>query len=119
MKQYHMAATERSEINGKIKSKESMGRSKIEKLDGINNVGHKSSIILMESLDFLHFLRKIQYDHRQLPENHDGGSVDIQVSIVVSSIRAVSEVTMVKFLQALLTSPGCFFILDENTFFFL
>uniref|UniRef100_A0A915ACB1 Neurotransmitter-gated ion-channel ligand-binding domain-containing protein n=1 Tax=Parascaris univalens TaxID=6257 RepID=A0A915ACB1_PARUN len=47
-----------------------------------------------ESLDFLNFLRKIQYDHRQLPENHDGGPVDIHVSIVVSSIRAVSEVTM-------------------------
>uniref|UniRef100_A0A914EK95 Uncharacterized protein n=1 Tax=Acrobeloides nanus TaxID=290746 RepID=A0A914EK95_9BILA len=46
-----------------------------------------------ETRDFLHFLRRIQYDHRQCPEN-DGESVEIDVSIVVSNIRAVSEVTM-------------------------
>ncbi|KAK0393358.1 hypothetical protein QR680_000169 [Steinernema hermaphroditum] len=46
-----------------------------------------------ETRDFLQFLRRIKYDHRQCPEN-EGESVDIEVSIVVSNIRAVSEVTM-------------------------
>uniref|UniRef100_A0A7E4UL93 Gamma-aminobutyric acid receptor subunit beta n=1 Tax=Panagrellus redivivus TaxID=6233 RepID=A0A7E4UL93_PANRE len=46
-----------------------------------------------ETRDFLQFLRRIQYDHRQCPEN-EGGPVDVEVSIVVSNIRAVSEVTM-------------------------
>uniref|UniRef100_A0A915AAL4 Neurotransmitter-gated ion-channel ligand-binding domain-containing protein n=1 Tax=Parascaris univalens TaxID=6257 RepID=A0A915AAL4_PARUN len=47
-----------------------------------------------ETRDFLHFLRSIRYDHRQFPENTDGDAVVITVSIVVSNIRAVSEVTM-------------------------
>ncbi|KAH7727426.1 Protein LGC-35 a [Aphelenchoides avenae] len=60
-----------------------------------------------ETRDFLHFLRRIRYDHRQCPDN-DGSKrvqegsrltaysepVEIDVSIVVSNIRAVSEVTM-------------------------
>ncbi|VDN52903.1 unnamed protein product [Dracunculus medinensis] len=46
-----------------------------------------------ETRDFLQFLRRINYDHRQLPENPDN-AVEIHVSIVVSTIRAVSEVTM-------------------------
>ena len=46
-----------------------------------------------ETRDFLHFLRRIQYDHRQWPEN-EGQPVDIDVSIVVSNVRAVSEVNM-------------------------
>uniref|UniRef100_A0A915DVT7 Uncharacterized protein n=1 Tax=Ditylenchus dipsaci TaxID=166011 RepID=A0A915DVT7_9BILA len=46
-----------------------------------------------ETRDFLHFLRRIKYDHRQCPENQ-GESVEIGVSVVVSNIRAVSEVTM-------------------------
>ncbi|KAI6190742.1 Neur-chan-LBD domain-containing protein [Aphelenchoides bicaudatus] len=45
-----------------------------------------------ETRDFLHFLRRIKYDHRQCPD--DEGSVTIDVSIVISNIRAVSEVTM-------------------------
>ncbi|VDK18235.1 unnamed protein product [Anisakis simplex] len=47
-----------------------------------------------ETRDFLQFLRRIKYDHRQFPENQDGEAVVITVSIVVSNIRAVSEVTM-------------------------
>ncbi|VDN04486.1 unnamed protein product [Thelazia callipaeda] len=47
-----------------------------------------------ETRDFLQFLRDIQYDHRQLPVNYNGETVDIHVSVVVSNIRAVSEVTM-------------------------
>ncbi|MFH4976331.1 hypothetical protein AB6A40_003040 [Gnathostoma spinigerum] len=47
-----------------------------------------------ETHDILRFLRKIKYDHRQRPENSQEDSVCIQVSIVVSNIRAVSEVTM-------------------------
>ncbi|KAI6216636.1 hypothetical protein M3Y99_01810500 [Aphelenchoides fujianensis] len=45
-----------------------------------------------ETRDFLHFLRRIKYDHRQCPDEQ--GPVVIDVSIVVSNIRAVSEVTM-------------------------
>ncbi|VDK29642.1 unnamed protein product [Gongylonema pulchrum] len=48
-----------------------------------------------ETRDFLQFLRNIQYDHRQLPENDNGEAVDIHISIVISNIRAVSEVNMV------------------------
>ncbi|VDM99284.1 unnamed protein product [Thelazia callipaeda] len=46
-----------------------------------------------ETRDFLHFLVRTNYDHRKEPEN-DNGVVTISVSIVVSNIRAVSEVTM-------------------------
>ncbi|CAD5216528.1 unnamed protein product [Bursaphelenchus xylophilus] len=48
-----------------------------------------------ETRDFLHFLRRIKYDHSQLPPGetvHD--PVKVFVSVVVSNIRAVSEVTM-------------------------
>ncbi|CAK5081833.1 unnamed protein product [Meloidogyne enterolobii] len=44
-----------------------------------------------ETRDFLHFLRRIKYDHRQCPQNE---AVQISVSVVISNIRAVSEVTM-------------------------
>ncbi|TMS33800.1 hypothetical protein L596_001496 [Steinernema carpocapsae] len=54
---------------------------------------HTQQNVQGETRDFLQFLRRIKYDHRQCPEN-DGESVDIEVSIVVSNIRAVSEVTM-------------------------
>uniref|UniRef100_A0A183CS01 Secreted protein n=1 Tax=Globodera pallida TaxID=36090 RepID=A0A183CS01_GLOPA len=47
-----------------------------------------------ETRDFLAFLRRIRYDHRQCPRN-EGQSVLISVSVVVSNVRAVSEVTMV------------------------
>ncbi|KAI6174370.1 hypothetical protein M3Y98_01182800 [Aphelenchoides besseyi] len=47
-----------------------------------------------ETRDFLHFLHKQRYDHRQPPPGNNGGPVTIDVSIVVSNIRAVSEVTM-------------------------
>ncbi|CAJ0950758.1 unnamed protein product, partial [Mesorhabditis belari] len=47
-----------------------------------------------ETRDFLQFLRKIRYDHRQCPENASGGPVIVHVSVVVSNVRAVSEVTM-------------------------
>ncbi|CAJ0586715.1 unnamed protein product, partial [Mesorhabditis spiculigera] len=47
-----------------------------------------------ETRDFLQFLRKIRYDHRQCPEGSDGGPVHVRVSVVVSNVRAVSEVTM-------------------------
>lgn len=62
----------------------------------------------------MQFLKRINYDHRQCPENKAGGSgpifvekigaffnfffdlaVEVEVSVVVSNIRAVSEVTMV------------------------
>ncbi|WKX95614.1 hypothetical protein Q1695_012236 [Nippostrongylus brasiliensis] len=46
-----------------------------------------------ETRDFLQFLRRINYDHRQCPENK-AGAVEVEVSVVVSNIRAVSEVTM-------------------------
>ncbi|KAM3718610.1 Gamma-aminobutyric acid receptor [Dirofilaria immitis] len=46
------------------------------------------------SRDFLRFLVRTNYDHRAEPENNDGEAVTINVSIVVSNIRAVSEVTM-------------------------
>nr|CAD2139236.1 unnamed protein product [Meloidogyne enterolobii] len=46
-----------------------------------------------ETRDFLHFLRRIKYDHRQCPQN-EGKAVQISVSVVISNIRAVSEVTM-------------------------
>uniref|UniRef100_A0A183CNG9 Neur_chan_LBD domain-containing protein n=1 Tax=Globodera pallida TaxID=36090 RepID=A0A183CNG9_GLOPA len=46
-----------------------------------------------ETRDFLAFLRRIRYDHRQCPRN-EGQSVLISVSVVVSNVRAVSEVTM-------------------------
>ncbi|KAJ1357783.1 exp1-like protein [Parelaphostrongylus tenuis] len=47
-----------------------------------------------ETRDFLHFLRKINYDHRQCPDDGSGGPVAVNVSIVVSNVRSVSEVTM-------------------------
>lgn len=47
-----------------------------------------------ETRDFLHFLKKIKYDHRQCPENEKNQPVLVHVSVVVSNIRAVSEVTM-------------------------
>ncbi|RCN29407.1 hypothetical protein ANCCAN_24837, partial [Ancylostoma caninum] len=40
------------------------------------------------------FLRKIKYDHRQCPDDDNGGPVSVNVSIVVSNVRSVSEVTM-------------------------
>ncbi|VDK78927.1 unnamed protein product [Litomosoides sigmodontis] len=48
-----------------------------------------------ETRDLLHFLFRTGYDHRKEPENDNEEAVIINVSIVVSSIRAVSEVTMV------------------------
>uniref|UniRef100_A0AC34FKL8 Neurotransmitter-gated ion-channel ligand-binding domain-containing protein n=1 Tax=Panagrolaimus sp. ES5 TaxID=591445 RepID=A0AC34FKL8_9BILA len=47
-----------------------------------------------ETRDFLAFLRKIQYDHRQCPGEDEDESVMVHVSVVVSNVRAVSEVTM-------------------------
>lgn len=52
-----------------------------------------------ETRDFLRFLRKIKYDHRQVPEGPDGGPVWVNVSIVVGNIRSVTEVTMVSSLS--------------------
>uniref|UniRef100_A0A1I7VLI5 Neur_chan_LBD domain-containing protein n=1 Tax=Loa loa TaxID=7209 RepID=A0A1I7VLI5_LOALO len=52
-----------------------------------NNNGNRTS-------DFFHFLVRTDYDHRKEPENDNGEAVAINVSIVVSNIRAVSEVTM-------------------------
>uniref|UniRef100_A0AAF5DMB1 Uncharacterized protein n=1 Tax=Strongyloides stercoralis TaxID=6248 RepID=A0AAF5DMB1_STRER len=46
-----------------------------------------------ETRDFLQFLKRINYDHRQCPYN-EGEPVFVDVSVVVSNIRAVSEVTM-------------------------
>ncbi|KAF1766229.1 hypothetical protein GCK72_006185 [Caenorhabditis remanei] len=54
-----------------------------------------------ETRDFLQFLRRIQYDHRQVPENDEGEATYVEVSVVVSNIRAVSEVTMVMILLLL------------------
>lgn len=47
-----------------------------------------------ETRDFLQFLRKIKYDHRQCPDDGNDGPVIVNVSIVVSNVRSVSEVTM-------------------------
>ncbi|VBB32477.1 unnamed protein product, partial [Acanthocheilonema viteae] len=47
-----------------------------------------------QTSDLLHFLIRTDYDHRKEPENDNGEAVIINVSIVVSNIRAVSEVTM-------------------------
>ncbi|CAB3404542.1 unnamed protein product [Caenorhabditis bovis] len=47
-----------------------------------------------ETHDFLQFLRSIKYDHRQVPDDENDGPVKVNVSIVVSNIRSVSEVTM-------------------------
>ncbi|KAI6226483.1 Ligand-Gated ion Channel [Aphelenchoides fujianensis] len=47
-----------------------------------------------ETRDFLQFLRRIKYDHTQPPYGPNGEPVLVSVSIVVSNIRAVSEVTM-------------------------
>uniref|UniRef100_A0A158R4M1 Gamma-aminobutyric acid receptor subunit beta n=1 Tax=Syphacia muris TaxID=451379 RepID=A0A158R4M1_9BILA len=47
-----------------------------------------------ETHHFLQFLRSIGYDHRQCPENSNKGPVDVIISVVVTNIRAVSEVTM-------------------------
>ncbi|CAP35876.2 Protein CBG18417 [Caenorhabditis briggsae] len=48
----------------------------------------------VETHDFLQFLRSIKYDHRQVPDDGFDGPVHVNVSIVVSNIRSVSEVTM-------------------------
>ncbi|PAV86260.1 hypothetical protein WR25_24269 [Diploscapter pachys] len=45
-----------------------------------------------ETRDFLKFLQRIKYDHRQLPENDD--VMQINVSIVVLNIYDVTEATM-------------------------
>uniref|UniRef100_A0A0R3RK70 Neur_chan_LBD domain-containing protein n=1 Tax=Elaeophora elaphi TaxID=1147741 RepID=A0A0R3RK70_9BILA len=47
-----------------------------------------------ETSDLLHFLVHTNYDHRKEPESNNREAVTINVSIVVSNIRAVSEVTM-------------------------
>uniref|UniRef100_A0A7E4VIF2 Neur_chan_LBD domain-containing protein n=1 Tax=Panagrellus redivivus TaxID=6233 RepID=A0A7E4VIF2_PANRE len=50
-----------------------------------------------ESREFLSFLRRIKYDHRQCPSAinpENQGPVRVFVSVVVSNIRGVSEVTM-------------------------
>lgn len=53
-----------------------------------------------ETRDFLQFLRRIKYDHSKLPYHEDDGEpVTILVSVVVSNIRAVSEVTSNHFLN--------------------
>ncbi|CAI5443018.1 unnamed protein product [Caenorhabditis angaria] len=60
-----------------------------------NSIYDKSSIFEQgETHDFLQFLRSIQYDHRQVPDDGNEGPVAVNVSIVVSNIRSVSEVTM-------------------------
>ncbi|VIO94541.1 excitatory GABA receptor EXP-1A, putative [Brugia malayi] len=55
---------------------------------------YRNGISGNETSDFFHFLVRTDYDHRKEPENDDGEAVIINVSIVVSNIRAVSEVTM-------------------------
>ncbi|KAI1720290.1 neurotransmitter-gated ion-channel ligand binding domain-containing protein [Ditylenchus destructor] len=47
-----------------------------------------------ESRDFLRFLRNIQYDHRQMPDEEANEPVVVHVSVEIPNIRAVSEVTM-------------------------
>ncbi|CAI5443478.1 unnamed protein product [Caenorhabditis angaria] len=61
-----------------------------------NSNSHADSSIFSqgETRDFLQFLRRIQYDHRQVPENERGEATFVDVSVLVSNIRAVSEVTM-------------------------
>ncbi|CAB60369.3 Gamma-aminobutyric acid receptor subunit beta [Caenorhabditis elegans] len=60
-----------------------------------NAIYDKASIFEQgETHDFLQFLRSIKYDHRQVPDDGYDGPVHVNVSIVVSNIRSVSEVTM-------------------------
>ncbi|GMS95542.1 hypothetical protein PENTCL1PPCAC_17717 [Pristionchus entomophagus] len=47
-----------------------------------------------ETRDFLRFLRSIKYDHRQVPDGKEGSPVTVNVSVVVSNVRSVSEITM-------------------------
>ncbi|GMR47748.1 hypothetical protein PMAYCL1PPCAC_17943, partial [Pristionchus mayeri] len=47
-----------------------------------------------ETRDFLRFLRSIKYDHRQVPDGKNGSPVTVNVSVVVSNVRSVSEITM-------------------------
>lgn len=54
----------------------------------------KNQKTFSETHDFLQFLRSIKYDHRQVPDDGYDGPVHVNVSIVVSNIRSVSEVTM-------------------------
>uniref|UniRef100_A0AC35U6C1 Neur_chan_LBD domain-containing protein n=1 Tax=Rhabditophanes sp. KR3021 TaxID=114890 RepID=A0AC35U6C1_9BILA len=56
-------------------------------------LNHDSIFEQGETRDFLQFLRRIKYDHRQCPYN-DKEPVTVDVSVLVSNIRAVSEVTM-------------------------
>ncbi|VDM11235.1 unnamed protein product [Wuchereria bancrofti] len=55
---------------------------------------YRNGISGNQTSDFFHFLVRTDYDHRKEPENDNGEAVIINVSIVVSNIRAVSEVTM-------------------------
>uniref|UniRef100_A0A0N4ZBI0 Neur_chan_LBD domain-containing protein n=1 Tax=Parastrongyloides trichosuri TaxID=131310 RepID=A0A0N4ZBI0_PARTI len=48
-----------------------------------------------QSLHFLNFLRKIQYDHREFPKSKKSSEpVTVYVSVVVNNVRSVSEITM-------------------------
>uniref|UniRef100_A0A914YDQ3 Uncharacterized protein n=1 Tax=Panagrolaimus superbus TaxID=310955 RepID=A0A914YDQ3_9BILA len=76
------------------RNRPSSGQQQLNFGDSSNPLFDKESIFEQgETRDFLAFLRRIQYDHRQCPDIN-GKAVDIDVSIVVSNIRAVSEVTM-------------------------
>uniref|UniRef100_A0A158P6P7 Gamma-aminobutyric acid receptor subunit beta n=1 Tax=Angiostrongylus cantonensis TaxID=6313 RepID=A0A158P6P7_ANGCA len=55
---------------------------------------YRNEIDKAKTRDFLQFLRKIKYDHRQCPDDENGGPVSVNVSVVVSNVRSVSEVTM-------------------------
>ncbi|VDM59984.1 unnamed protein product [Angiostrongylus costaricensis] len=68
---------------------------KFDEDDEYRNEIDKASIYEQgETRDFLQFLRKIKYDHRQCPDDENGGPVSVNVSVVVSNVRSVSEVTM-------------------------
>uniref|UniRef100_A0A914D7T2 Neurotransmitter-gated ion-channel ligand-binding domain-containing protein n=1 Tax=Acrobeloides nanus TaxID=290746 RepID=A0A914D7T2_9BILA len=70
-----------------------------------------------ETQDFLHFLRRIKYDHRQCPEN-SGEPVEINVSVDVTNIRSVSEVNMVYTLELLYRESWVDNRLDYDKSFF-
>ena len=49
-----------------------------------------------ETRAFLKFLKDIEYDHRRRPDAESKNPTFVEVSILIGSIRKVSEVSMVR-----------------------
>uniref|UniRef100_A0A0N5B3U0 Neur_chan_LBD domain-containing protein n=1 Tax=Strongyloides papillosus TaxID=174720 RepID=A0A0N5B3U0_STREA len=76
-------------INQAVKFENDIEEEEEEYMDDRNVVYHG------QSLRFLNFLRKINYDHREFPRNSGSSEpVTVYVSVVVNNVRSVSEVTM-------------------------